>query len=229
MLSVAPAVASWDAAGSRGQARSSAFIDDACTAVAEQAVSTSGPLALRLDVGLVDTAPLYASHDLDNYLFPLVPKLTSRTGRGFVSVWATKRHAATSSVAVCPAVPVDDPAGTYVFDVTTTASASTRAYKEQIRDQITTGIPLPGDGVALQIAFVVGPHRAWPNLWKPTIDALGAILGHDDGAGEWNARDGRITDLGLHCVVDPTVGSVIRVAIRASPVRPASLRLVHPR
>lgn len=228
-MGVAPAVASWDAASSRGQARSSAFIDDGCTAVAEQVVSTAGPLALRLDVGLADTAPLYAFHDLDNYLFPLVPKLMERTGRDFVSVWATKRHAATSSMAVCPAVPVDDPTGTYVFDVTTTASASTSAYKEQIRDQITTASPLPGDGVALQLAFVVGPRRAWPNLWKPTIDALGAILGRDDGAREWNARDGRITDLGLHCVVDPTVGNVVRIAVRASPTRPASMRLVHTR
>ncbi|SCG39100.1 hypothetical protein GA0070614_0597 [Micromonospora coxensis] len=225
MLSVAPAVASGDPAGSPGQARSSAFIDDVCTLVAEQVTSTAGPLALRLDVGLADTAPLYASHDLDNYLFPLVPKLTSRTGRHFVSVWATKRHAPTSSVAICPAIPIDDPLGMYVFDATTTASASTNAYKEQIRDQITTANPLPDGGVALQIGFVVGPHRAWPNLWKPTIDALGAILGHDDGAREWNARDGRITDLGLHCATDPTVGNLIRIAIRASPVGPAPMRL----
>ncbi|WP_231934752.1 hypothetical protein [Micromonospora viridifaciens] len=49
---------------------------------------------------------------------------------------------------------------------------------------------------------------------------MGAILGHDDDAREWNARDGRITDLGLHCVVDPTAGSVVRIAIRASPARP---------
>ncbi len=127
VLSVAPAVASWDAAGSRGQARSSVFIDGGCTTVAQQAVSNAGPLALRLDVGLADTAPLYASHDLDNYLFPLAPQLVRRTGRDFVSVWATKRHAAASSVAVCPAVPVDDPGGTYVFDVTTTARGCTRS------------------------------------------------------------------------------------------------------
>ncbi|WP_089007684.1 hypothetical protein [Micromonospora viridifaciens] len=116
-----------------------------------------------------------------------------------------------------------------MFDVTTTASASMSVYKEQIRDQIMPASRLPGDGVALQLAFVVGPSRAWPNLWKPTIDALGAILGHDDGAREWNARDGRITDLGLHCVVDPTVGSVVRIAIRASPAGPASLRRFHTR
>jgi hypothetical protein len=218
-LGVVPAVASWDAAGSRGQARSAAFTDAVYEAVAEQTVSTAGPLAFRLDVRLLDTAPLYAFHDLDNYLFPLVPKLVERTGREFASVWASKRHAVVSSVAVRPAVPADDPRGTHTFDVTTTASASTGAYKEQIRDQVASADPLPGDGVALQLGFVVGPRRAWPNLWKPTIDALGSILGRDDGAQQWNARDGRITDLGLHCIVDPAAADEVRIAIRASPTR----------
>jgi hypothetical protein len=67
------------------------------------------------------------------------------------------------------------------------------------------------------LAFVAGPRRAWANLWKPTIDALGAILGRDDGAREWNARDGRIIDLGLHCVVDPGLRDEVWIAIRASP------------
>lgn len=154
------------------------FVDEVCAAVAAD-TATASPLALRLNIGLPATVPLFALHDLDNYLFPLVPKLTARTGRTFVSVWAAKRHAATSEVAVGPVVRADDPGGTHVFDVTTTASASTRRYKEQIRDQIATASPLPGNGLALQVAFVIGPHRAWANLWKPTIDALGAILGRD--------------------------------------------------
>ena len=40
-----PAVASWDTAGSRGQARSTAFIDDICTAVAERVADVAAPLA----------------------------------------------------------------------------------------------------------------------------------------------------------------------------------------
>jgi len=35
---------------------------------------------------------------------------------------------------------------------------------------------------------------------------------------EWNARDGRITILGLHCAVNPYAGNEVRIAIRASPV-----------
>jgi hypothetical protein len=103
--------------------------------------------------------------------------------------------------------------------VRTTASASTTEYKRQIADQITDARLLPGDGgVVLQLAFVVGPARAWPNLWKATIDSLGTILGRDQGAGEWNVRDGRIVDLGLHCVVDPAAGNEIVIAIRARAV-----------
>ena len=84
--------------------------------------------------------------------------------------------------------------------------------------------PLPGNGIALQVAFVLGPRRVWSNLWKPTIDSLGSILGREDRAREWNARDGRITDLGVHCTVDMAIGNKVTMAIRASTIdedRPA--------
>jgi len=216
VLSVVPALASWDKAGSPGQVRSAAFIDEVHSVTAAQVRATPDPLALRLDVGLPETVSLVALHDLDNYLFPLVPKLTERSGRQFGSVWATKRHAAASTVSVEQAVPVGDPGGAWSFEVTTTASASTTAYKQQVRDQIAAANPIPGQSISLQLAFVVGPGRSWPNLWKATIDALGSILGHDEGVEEWNARDGRIVDLGLHCVVDGSVSNQIQIAVRAS-------------
>lgn len=75
---------------------------------------------------------------------------------------------------------------------------------------------MPEGGIALQLAFVIGPRRAWPNLWKATIDSLGPMLGYHAGAHEWNAQDGRITDLGLHCVVDPAADNQVTIAIRAS-------------
>jgi hypothetical protein len=165
-LRVQPAVASWDRTGSPGQVCSAAFVAHVHSAVAGQLGVTPDPLALRLDIAVPQDIPLLALNDLDNYLFPLVPKLTVRTRRTFASVWATKRHTRRSSVAVCQARPIHDPGGTYAFQVRTTASASTNAYKQQIRDQITAARPLTTGAVAVQLAFAVGPRRAWPNLWK---------------------------------------------------------------
>ncbi|WP_285691984.1 hypothetical protein [Actinoplanes sp. NBRC 103695] len=214
-LGATPALASWDKAGSPGQLRSAAFVAEAYAVLADTLRTTPDPLALQLNVGLSNAVPLLAFHDLDNYLFPLVPKLVKSTGRTFASVWARKQHSARSSVAVCQTHAIDDPGGTYSFDVATTASTDSAVYKQQIRDQTSTNQPLPAGAVALQLAFVVGPRRAWPNLWKPTIDALGTILGRDADAREWNVRDGRITDLGLHCVVEADAGKHIAIAVRA--------------
>ncbi|MGC4806822.1 hypothetical protein [Micromonospora sp. DT233] len=216
MLDTPAALASWDRAGSPSQNRSAAFIAEVHSIVAEQLRCALHPLALRLDVALPGTVPLLARNDLDNYLYPLVPKLAAASGRQFASVWARKRHAPTSSVAVGAAERIPDPGGTYSFQVRTTASSASTAYKQQIRSQISMERPLPEGGVALQLAFVVGPRRAWSNLWKATIDALGPILGRDPGAHEWNIRDGRITDLGLHCSVDPAMGDHVDIAIRAN-------------
>lgn len=185
VLGVEPALASWDATGSPGQARSAVFVAEVGSAVAAGLHVTADPLALRLDIGLPDRVPLLAHNDLDNYLFPLIPKLTAATGRQFATVWASKRHAATSSVAVCQAHTADDPGGAYSVQIATTAPASATAYKQQIRDQVAAGRMLPEGGVGVQLAFVVGPRRAWPNLWKATIDALGTILGREPGASEW--------------------------------------------
>jgi hypothetical protein len=216
LLNVKPALASWDKAGSPGRVRQNAFIDHACSVVADSIAATPDPLSIWLDIGLPDEVLLLALNDLDNYLFPFVPTLAKRVGRQFTSVWASKRHAETSSIAVGQALSVADPGGECAFRVTTSVSAEKAAYKEAIRDQVIAATPLPEGGVALQLAFVVGPGRAWANLWKSTIDALGAILGRDDGTTEWNTRDGRITDLGLHFTINPDRGHDVEIAIRAS-------------
>ena len=215
-LTVAPALASWDKSGSPGQSRFTAFTDHAASTIAQPLNGTPDPIALSLHVATGNVT----FHDLDNYLFPLVPRITASTGRQFASVWGSKSIEPASSIAVGAARPVNDPGGDYAFDVRTTASAETVDYKRQVRDQIIVDRPLPDGGVTLQLAFVVGPRRSWPNLWKATIDALGPILGHDAGASEWNARDGRIVELGLHCTADPAAGNDVVIAIRASAAGP---------
>jgi hypothetical protein len=41
------------------------------------------------------------------------------------------------------------------------------------------------------------------------------MLGRDINASEWNAHDGRITELGLHHTIDPAAGNQVVIAIRA--------------
>jgi hypothetical protein len=144
------------------------LIDHACSVVADSIAAIPGPLSIWLDIGLPDEAELLALNDLDNYLFPFVPTLARRVERQFTSVWASKRHAARSSITVGSALSTADPGGRRVFQARTSGSAEKPAYKEAIRDQVTAATPLPEGGVVLHLAFVVGPGRAWGNLWKPT-------------------------------------------------------------
>lgn len=214
-LEVNPGLASRDKAGSPGQVRVKAFTDHACQVVAGDVAATAGDLAVGLEVGLSVTTQLLDFNDLDNYLFPLAQALIRTTKRNVVSAWAAKRHANNSYITVGRAVEVADPAGALAFSVTTSASSDKAAYKEEVRHQVSKARPLPDGGVALQIAFAVGQDRAWPNLWKPTIDALEPILGRDDGTKEWNVRDGRITELGMHCTVDSGRRHDVAMEIRA--------------
>ncbi|MGI8537826.1 MAG: hypothetical protein ACR2K2_15405 [Mycobacteriales bacterium] len=69
--------------------------------------------------------------------------------------------------------------------------------------------------MALDIVFGVGPARSWINLWKPTIDALGALLGASSPARPWHPQDGRVTRLSLHCAVDPALGHQVDLVVDA--------------
>jgi hypothetical protein len=88
---------------------------------------------------------------------------------------------------------------------------------EQIQQQLRDVDELPAGGVRLEIGFLVGPNRYWPNLWKPTIDALDPILGPTRPDRPWHPRDGRIVNLGLHSAIDSTQTNTVRITIRAAP------------
>jgi hypothetical protein len=227
-LDVTPTLAGRREAGSTRKQRLATLADDVRLLISEDLRAMPDPLGLRLDIGLPNDVPLLASNDLRTFLYPLASRLTGTTGRPLVSVWASKRHASTSSVAAFQAHPTRDPGGAQQFQVRTTASIATPAFREQVRNQIAAARPLPTGGVALQLSFRVGPRRVWPNLWKVTIDSLRPLLEHavDDPAPV--GPDDRITDLGLHCVVDPAVGHDVVVAIRANAAAPSRADLVEP-
>lgn len=215
-LRLPPRLASWNAVGDPAPVRLAAALADAEELLTPMIDRLNGPLALQLDVGLTATVPLLAHHDLDNYLFPLAVHLMKRPDMAIVSVWGTKRHGATSTVRVAPAAVTSERlAADFVGAVRTTASASTTVFKQQISDQLSCASELPPGPVALELAFEVGARRNWLNLWKPTIDALDRLLGRTFATRSWHPRDGRITELGLHCSADHTLGNDVVVHIAA--------------
>lgn len=209
-LRKAPRLASWNKASDPDQVRLREYLDD--TAELLETASVAGSWTLVLDVGLPAGRDLIDMADLDNYAFPLATRLRTAD---LVSVWCTKSHANTSRVLIVPAREVAAPGET--FTARTTASAQTKAYKEQVRAAVAGTSEIAPGAVRLQLAFVVGPQRNWLTLWKPTIDALDPLLGRTREDRDWHPKDGRITDLAFHVHVDPSLGHDVVVSIAAAP------------
>jgi hypothetical protein len=215
-LPVAPQLASWDAADTVSRRRLTAYLQEAERLLAPVIDATADPLGLHLDIGLPADVDILHERDLDNYLLPLARHLARVSGRTFTSVTGVKRHTSTSYIGVGQATPAPHLPPLALHNVRTTASAETTAYKEQIRDTLAESSTLPAGPVTMDIVFSVGPTRSWVNLWKPTIDALGRLLG-DGGSGRpWNPQDGRIVRLGLHRHADVTLGHNVELLIAAA-------------
>ncbi|GAB7005272.1 hypothetical protein JCM18899A_27450 [Nocardioides sp. AN3] len=211
VLRKVPRLASWNRSTDPDQVRLREYLDDTAQLVAPHLVA-NGIWTLMLEVGLTAGRDLVDMADLDNYAFPLATRLRNE---GLVAVWCTKRHADTSRILVVPAAETAGPGASYT--VRTTASASTTAYKEQVRSAVVDAAVIPAGPVQLQLSFVVGPQRNWLTLWKPTIDALDPLLGRTREDRDWHPQDGRITDLGLHVAVDASLGHDVLVSIAAAP------------
>jgi hypothetical protein len=216
LLQVDPVLASWDKKESSSQQRLGPFLGHATHVVAPRLARLGDEAAtLRLHIGRPALDDWLEHHDLDNYAFPLVMRLHELSERQFDCVWVTKSRRAGSGLAVGRAQRCDPPAAAVMAQVRTHASAETKQFKEQIRDAVGKREPLPDGPVALEISYGVGPGRNWPNLWKPTIDALGSLLGSDGG--DWQPKDGRITELGLHRHVDSSLGHDVDITVAARP------------
>ncbi len=214
-LELAPRLDSWMASNHPDQVALRKFLDYAEALLSPKLSQLPGPRALRLDVALPAQVQLLDQHDVDNYAFPLAMRLTQSSHRPLASVWVTKHSSGTSSAAVAQATARPAPSnGAAWTQVRTTASASSMAYKQQIHEQLEAAL-LPEGPVVLELSFAVGPQRNWLHLWKPTIDALDALLGQTVEGHDWHPRDGRIVELGLHQQVNQSLGNDVVVAIAA--------------
>jgi hypothetical protein len=194
-LDLAPVLESWNAADHPDQIRLGKFLDHV-----EAALALSGRdehLALELQVGISESRSLTSGGaDLDNYLFPIIRRLGFAR---FDAVFASKRHCAVSTLAVGAARPVPAHREPDMW-VRTTASATSKAWKEQVRNACTAAAPpFPLSGaVVLDIEFGVSPARTWATVWKPAIDSLGPVLGLPDHNRPFTPNDDRIVRLSLH-------------------------------
>lgn len=215
-LAAAPRLASWNKADDPDQIRLEAYLAAAEQLLVPRCEQLTGPLALRLDIGLPPATRLLDQRDLDNYLYPLAARLSKAIGHRLVSVWGTKQHARVSFARIGPATPVHTPPSPGGRYTVRTNRSSQSAFKQQIHDQLTGAALLPDGPVSMQLSFTVGPHRNWLSLWKPAIDALGQILGNTSSSRSWHPQDGRIVELGLHCQVDHALGNDVLIAIDAN-------------
>lgn len=204
-----PLVDRWEAGNSKEQKRLRAYEAQLDVVVRPNMTAEVG-LALDLSVGLPEEVPLTSrGRDLDNYLFPILRQLGQRA---FVSAWATKGHGA-SWIRVGPvAAPLGPPEGwTSAGPVETTSSTQRSAWKAEVAAHLSAAA---ARHVALevQVAFVVHPRRNWTLLWKPTIDAMAAILGSRSGV-PYHPDDDRNVRLGLHRRDNPDLGDRVRLAI----------------
>ena len=214
-----PRLASWEQADHPAQVALRSSLDHAWSLTSKQLDAGSGPWAMTLHLGLPESVDLAMDRDLDNYALPLARHLASRTERPLISVLAVKQHGDTSHIGIGVPQPVGLP---YDDEVTTTfrtsVSSESTAYKRNIADHIDTFPALRNGPVQLRLAFWVGRRRNWLNLWKPTIDALGGILGTSNRHSIWSPDDGRIGLLGLSCHADDDMGNDVVIALSASTV-----------
>jgi hypothetical protein len=218
-LPVPPRLASWNKVGDPEQVRLAGYLDTAEKLLRPRLERLSGQLALRLDVGLPGSAALLNQRDLDNYLFPLATRLSRAATHTVDCVWGTKQHSDSSLVRIEQAMPAVPPPFELCRSVRTTASSTSTAFKKQISEQLGAISPIPPGPVQMQLCFTVGPGRNWLTLWKPTIDALGPILGYTPAAGPWSPLDGRIVDLGLHRSVNPSIRNDVLITVAATSIR----------
>ncbi len=181
-LPTPPRLESWDAAGSASQIALRAYLGELERLAAPLVASTDSALAFALDVALPHGTDLLDQRDLDNYLFPAVRHLTKVFARPFVSVSGIKRHGPTSFFGIGPEDAAEHQDLECSHQLRTTASSETAAFKQQIANALRAARPVAPGPVALDIVFSVGPARSWINLWKPTIDALSALLGCEHSA-----------------------------------------------
>jgi hypothetical protein len=209
-----PLLASWEKKEHPAQIRLRSYLDQVMRDVGDLPLAEEGLFA-HLVVDVEKEERLIHHYDLENYLTPLFARGRIDRSR-FRLVSATKQVGGGSSLSIGPAQPrstgmTDE--GWHHFSHETDVRTSSRRWKQTIRDALAQSQPAvmaPGP-VELHLAWRCSSRRNWINLWKPTGDVLGPVLGESSAGGQFNPNDDRIVALSLHLNNDETMAYAVEV------------------
>lgn len=209
-----PLLAQWEKSTHPAQIRLHEYLDWVTEELGPLPAKT-GDLYLRLRVAVNHPDHLLHHHDLENYLTPLFGARWLDPHK-FVMVSACKRVGGTSSIEIGLArgrsqTTLD--ADWVRFSCSAGSGPSTKAWKERIRCSLEAAVPepLPAGPVETHLAWRCSPRRNWVNLWKPTGDTMGPVLGYASASNPFHPNDDRIVELTLHKQLDPEIGHDVDV------------------
>jgi hypothetical protein len=90
---------------------------------------------------------------------------------------------------------------------------STRGDTETLHRALKDGARMPLGPVRDRLAWQCAVGRTWCALWKPTGDAMGAVLGMADILKPYQLNDDRIVELEFHRQVDTSLGHDVVVGM----------------
>jgi len=211
-----PLLASWEKKEHRAQVHLRSYLDQLMLDVGSLP-SAEGSLYAHLSVDVEREERLLHHYDLENYLTPLFARGRLPRSR-FCLVSATKQVGEGSSLSIGLAEPrssaITDERWHHFSHETDVSTSSTR-WKPTIRDALAQTQPAvlaPGP-VEVHLAWQCSSRRNWINVWKPTGDVLGPVLGESSAGRRFNPNDDRIVALSLHLDSEESMGYAIRVGV----------------
>lgn len=181
--------------------------------------SDSKELFLHMEVDIQEPERLLDQKDLENYLTPLFGSKCFDSSR-FILVSAIKRVGGGSSLQIGRAekytLPFDNSDSSWGKAFCNPGSGtSSKKWKEQLHAELLTSCNavLPEGPVEVHLAFRCSQRRNWANLWKPTGDAMGPVLGYASSNNIFHPKDDRITSISFHKTLDNMIGYGVEIGM----------------
>jgi len=207
-----PRLASWIANSDPEQIALQRYLDDIEQKLHPLPVVTG--LLLHIEIDVKEGKHLLHHHDLDNYLYPVVQRLGASR---FRLVTAVKRIGGGSYLHIGQTKPADaipEKADWISFQHDTGGVSVVKPeWKDNIRSALKTQqiYPLQPGAVELQLVWKCSSQRNWISLWKPTIDAMGPLLGEPNPHRPFHPNDDRIVSLALHLNTDNSLRWAVHI------------------